>query len=845
MVTLVNRARVATATTGTGTLTLGAAVDGYQALTPAGVTNNQTVRYVIEDDTDWEIGAGVYSPAADFNLTSPTFKAFLPVTSQEATPWGIALSDDGTKLYIVGTGSATVFQYSMSTAYDLYSASYSSKSFDVSTQDSAPTGLAFNSDGTKMYIGGDATTALYQYTLSTAWDVSTASYDSVSVSATWTQNPAGLTFSPDGTRLYTGDGNNFRYYAYELSLGTAYDLSTLNTSPVASTPFNAPSYSIVGIAFNADGSKVFTLDKYDHWIARFTTSSPYSFSGLTDDNVDYRLGNLESRGFVVSPDGFTMFVAEGSSVRSYTVGNDESLTRSVSESSTGSALNLSGSAEVFIGATSSDLVGYYSYTADGAIAAGDPVAVNSDGTVSKVSQPPERPELTSQTNQSDISGTEYLYTSIGSQKLISFYESSANGDLRAAVVDVSSGTPSYGTPVVVLTPAVYSTIGVPMDVKYDATSGNVFFVYSDSNDFGEITTYVRAGTVSGTTITLGTAAVMSSPPDGPSSVDAARNAVVAIDPADSSFLYLAWDGTAKVCSFSGTTITVENSYTAPDTNMRYVKAVYDSLSGKIGIFYADNSNSGYLTATTVAITSTTAGSFSTPSVLVSESFTSGGFAFAPFFSDSGWKLFAVASSALRIGRVGSDGFLVSYATYTDATYAKTPAWGVAISDTEDQYLLAYSTIDFTQFPYYPANFRYVPFSSNTLGTAVQIAVLNDSGYLSFGWDDVNRTGLVRATYSGDTTYSIANVTPASTNSKFLGIAAASIADGESGAITTLGGVNDAVSGLTSGTSYYVSTSGVLTTTNTGIKAGKATSATTLLVDTAMTGDEMNAYISGL
>lgn len=61
MAKLYNLARMTTATTGTGTITLGSAVASYVTFATAGVQNGDTVTYAIVDGNNREVGRGVYT----------------------------------------------------------------------------------------------------------------------------------------------------------------------------------------------------------------------------------------------------------------------------------------------------------------------------------------------------------------------------------------------------------------------------------------------------------------------------------------------------------------------------------------------------------------------------------------------------------------------------------------------------------------------------------------------------------------------------------------------------------------------------------------------------------------
>ena len=188
-------------------------------------------------------------------------------------------------------------------------------------------------------------------------------------------------------------------------------------------------------------------------------------------------------------------------------------------------------------------------------------------------------------------------------KVVIAYRDSGNSQYGTAVVGTVSGNSiSFGTPVV-----FRSANAVPYDksVVFDTNSNKVVISYADAGNG-----YSIVGTVSGTSISFGTAVNFDNSIGYPSAAfDSANNKVVVMyqDGENSD------RGSAIVGTVSGTSISFGSISVFETGTTTYSTAAYDSNAGKIVVAYRDGDNSGHGTAA-VGTVSGTSVSFGTPVV---------------------------------------------------------------------------------------------------------------------------------------------------------------------------------------------------------------------------------------
>lgn len=188
-----------------------------------------------------------YTLSSNYDLTTATYDGdaarFVPPFSY-STASGLFLKDDGTKFWIARNASIdTIYEYEMSSAYDLTTATLSG-TLNISSEITSPSNLRFKSDGSKMYVNS-LEDIVYQYTLTTDWDVTSAVYDNVTLdTSSETSSGRGLFISPDGEKLFSSDTTTERIYQYDIisAKPRAVDVANGGESLVA---FNASLNSVI------------------------------------------------------------------------------------------------------------------------------------------------------------------------------------------------------------------------------------------------------------------------------------------------------------------------------------------------------------------------------------------------------------------------------------------------------------------------------------------------------------------------------------------------------------------------------------------------------------------------
>jgi hypothetical protein len=266
-------------------------------------------------------GSTTWSNAAtntELAAASYDSKTFDPA-SQETNPRDIAFNSDGTKAYFIGVGADTVFQYSLSTAYDISTASYDSVSFSIAAQENEPQGLTFNSDGTKMFVVGTTGDDVNEYTLSTGFDISTASYSQIFSVAAQDTAPSAIKFNSDGTKMFIAGSQNETIYQYTLTTG--FDVSTASYAS-KSILVSSEESILSGLAFNNDGTKMFITGTNGDEINEYTLTTGFDLSTASFSSnlfsVSSQSGAPQSVTF--NSDGTKMYITDNNGVFQYSSG---------------------------------------------------------------------------------------------------------------------------------------------------------------------------------------------------------------------------------------------------------------------------------------------------------------------------------------------------------------------------------------------------------------------------------------------------------------------------------------------------------------------------------------------
>lgn len=221
----------------------------------------------------------------------------------------------GTKLYGFSYSDDKVSEYDLSTAWDISTASYNNVNFSVSGQEPTGRAMCFSGNGNHFYIAGSSNDSLFQYDMTTSFDVSTASYSN-KVLASVGESPSSAAFNTDGTKVYTLDQTPDRVYQWDLS--TAYDVNTASNKEYFYV--GSQESSPGGFAFNNDGSKLYATGTSSDRVHEYDLSTNFDVTTASYNNVKTPILTGGPVSVFFRDDGLKMYTLVGSIVYQYSVG---------------------------------------------------------------------------------------------------------------------------------------------------------------------------------------------------------------------------------------------------------------------------------------------------------------------------------------------------------------------------------------------------------------------------------------------------------------------------------------------------------------------------------------------
>lgn len=263
-----------------------------------------------------------------FDLSALSFVASLSIAAKDSSPTQIFFKPDGTKLFWTGTSGDKVYEYALSTAWDISTATSTSE-FSIAGQNTEPSGLYISPDGLNMYTTGSSTDVIAQYLLSTAWDVTTASFvreipSDPSTSVT-ERIPRAIFFKTDGTLMYLVGGESDLVFQYTLS--TPWDISTFTETGTFSSA--TQELDARDIHITSDGTHMYLVGASGDDINQYTLTTAWDITSATfvRDAPTTPISDTSPQGVYVSDDGARLyFTGNTDSIHQYDMGQAQQVT---------------------------------------------------------------------------------------------------------------------------------------------------------------------------------------------------------------------------------------------------------------------------------------------------------------------------------------------------------------------------------------------------------------------------------------------------------------------------------------------------------------------------------------